>query len=113
MGIFGNKNKLKKLNPRGVYTIGEVKRMIQDERFAHYEFLPIDSDDIQSGYKPVLREELRSYMDKIKKSRRDEEFVAYVNGNGIYKNIDREGNRNLYNDYQSAKSYQSKEFGTR
>ena len=113
MDIFGNKNKPKKLNLKEVFSMGEVKKMIQDERFARYEFLPIDSDNIQAGYRPVLKEEVRSYMDGIKKSRRNGEFDTYVTGNGKHKNIAREVNRNLYNNYQNAKRYQPKEFGVR
>lgn len=113
MGIFSNKNKIKRLNPRSIYTLGEAMELANDSRYEHYEFVPIDSEDIQAGYRPILSEELRSYMNKIKKNRRNEGFDAYVTGDGSYKDISRKVSGNLYNNYQNAKGYQPKEFGIR
>ncbi len=111
MGIL--RNKQVKLNPRKIYTLGEAMEMANDSRYEHYEFMPIDSDNIQLGYRPVLKEKVRDYIDGIKRSRRNPEFEQYVTGNGSYKNMDRNVSGNLYNQYQSAKNYSPREFGLR
>lgn len=113
MGIFGHKNKQVKLNLRKIYTLGEAMEMANDARYEEYEFVPINSDNIQEGYRLVLKEEVRNYIDGIKRSRRNPEFEQYVTGNGSYKNMDRNVSGNLYNQYQSAKNYSPKEFGLR
>ncbi len=113
MGIFGHKSKQVKLNARKIYTLGEAMEMANDARYEEYEFIPIDSDNIQAGYRPVLKEEVQKCIDRIKKSRKNSEFEQYITGNGSYKNMDREVSGNLYNPYQGERNYSPKEYGLR
>lgn len=116
MGIFGNKSG--KLNTRNVYTLRETLELAKDPRYEQYEFVPIDPDDIRVGYRPELKEVVRSRIDKIKKNKRNSEFDEYVVADGRYKGIDEKvsENRNrmpMYNNYQSAKRYQPRDYGAR
>lgn len=113
MGIFRHGNKQGKLNLRKTYTLGEVMEFVSDTRYEQYEFIPVNPDNLQAGYRPVGKEEVRNCIEDIKKSKRNPEFEEYVTGNGSYKNIDTRVNKNLYNSYQSAKNYSPREVGLR
>ena len=113
MGIFGNKNKQVKLNPRKIYTLGEAMEIVNDISYEQYEFMPINPDNIEAGYRAVSKEEVQKCIDRIKKSRKNPEFEQYITGNGSYKNMDREVSGNLYNPYQGERNYSPKEYGLR
>ena len=104
MGLFGNRNKPKKLNTKVILPFKEALKYAQNPDYADYEFLPVDENNLGEGFLVQPKEVVREHIDRIKRSELNPSFEQSVIAGGIYKNIDRNGSRN-YNNYQSAKGY--------
>ena len=108
MEIFGNRNKPKNLNMK-IITFSAAMKYAQDPNYADYEFLPVDENNLERGFRVQSKEIVREQINKIK--RLNPSFEQSVIAGGIYKGIDEKITRNKYNNYQNAKGYrkQSKE----
>lgn len=104
MGIFGNRNKPKKLNSR-VISFEDAMKYAQNPDYAEYEFLPVDENNLKRGFRAQPREVVREQINRIKERKFNPGFEQSVIAGGIYKGIDKNVNRNNYNNYQSAKGY--------
>jgi len=109
MGLFNNRNKPKKLNTRVILTFKEAMKYAQDENYAQYEFMPVDENDFEKGFRIQSKEAVRENIDRIKRRKFNTDFEQTVIAGEIYKGIDSEiskNNKPKYNNYQNSKGYE-------
>lgn len=109
MGIFSNRNKPKKLNSRIILSFKDAMKYAQDADYSQYEFIPVDENNFERGFRVQSKEEVREHIDRIKRRKLNPSFEQSVIAGGIYKNIDSDVNRNnqpKYNNYQNSKGYE-------
>lgn len=109
MGIFGRRKEKK------IYSLGRAMELAQKPENEGYEFEPVDSENIEKGYRMVPREQARMQIEEIRENQK-KEFENYVTGNGVYRNIDQRGgnhSNNQYNQYQKAKRYKPEKYESR
>lgn len=107
MSIFRNNknNNQTRLNAKRIYALRETIELAKDPQYAHYEFLPVDPDDIKKGYRAIPREELRSSFELVEEKIKMDKVQEKSRHREIEKEINRNRKGKLYNDYQSAKGY--------
>ena len=104
MGIFGNRNKPKKLNSK-IISFEEAMKYVQSPEYANYEFIPVDENNLKKGFQVKPAEVVREHIDRIKTRKLNPSFEQTVIAGGIYKGIDSKVNQSPYNNYQNAKGY--------
>ena len=108
MGLFNNRNKPKKINTKVILTFKETMKYAQDENYAQYEFIPVDENNFEKGFRIQSKQEVREKIDTIKRRKLNPSFEQSVIAGGIYKGIESETsriNQQKYNNYQNSKGY--------
>ena len=109
MGLFSNRNKPKKLNSRVVLSFKDAMKYAQDENYAQYEFIPVDENNFERGFRIQSKQQVREDIDRIKRRKFNTGFEQTVIAGGIYKGIDSKVSKNNqpeYNKYKNSKGYE-------